>query len=246
MTNPIAFFFVLLAISLLISGFYLPKLAMGKRGNNFGMGLIFSGICFGILGYAVTLGSLESVNRTVTVGLASLMLGMLFFLRSGTQHLSRGGRRSVLIAAATYILILAIIRVYYPTNPDFIGSGLFFFNPHPLVKFMEIILFTGVLVPASLCMMHEIRIGDRISGNAFYIAIITIQVSLVVLLASSEDFLIMLDAVAISLALLLLMLTALGFFRRRRIKFIAFHLHQFYRNRIAPRLEALKHSERIS
>lgn len=238
--NPVIIFFITTTICLLISGFLLPKFAEGKKGNNFGLGLIFSGICFGIFSFALLAHDIDLLNQIISIGLIFLAIGLLFFLRAGTQHISTASRRFVLILAFIYIVTLAIIRHYFPSNPDFINSGLFLLNPYPLVKFMEVVLLGAILVPASMVMADEIRAVDRPSASIFFLSIQTIWIGLVIMLVSPEDQFIMLTALAMLVAEVLLVLTSFGLFRHHQVRYSIWTVRLFFRNYIAHYLEKLK------
>jgi hypothetical protein len=184
----------------------------------------------------------QMVENIVTVGLLFFFLGMLFFLRSAAQHVSTSSRRFILILTMVYILVLILIRSNYPVDSNQVNSVLFYFNQHPLVVFLEIILVTAILAASSLSMFHDIRVKDRLSANVFYIAILTIRIGCLFVLAGVNDYLLMLDGIALSVAFFLLLLTSVGFFGHRSVRGLAIYLHILFHRTIAPWLESLKRS----
>lgn len=210
MNYMVAVFFLFVTACLLISGALLPRRVASRAGQHFGGGLIATGLAFAIWSYAV-IGQMEAeLSMFVWAGLIVLMLGTLLFASAATADRGQTAQEMAVLVTFIFAVILAVVRLTYPSAPGFSEQGLFFFNPHPVVQFLEILLLSATILPAALVVSRHFR--QPFPGQVFLTSLVAIHLGALVLITSIDETLLWLIGWELGVASLLLVMTAIGLF----------------------------------
>lgn len=124
----------------------------------FGYALLLNAAAFAVWSVAVITRP-ENLQDYVSVGTVIFIVGLLALLAAGITHLSAGNRMTVLVVAA-----LVGAAIFYlgrmPANPSLAGfspDGLFFFNVHPLLQALYVIVLSVTAFPAIEAVARKFR-----------------------------------------------------------------------------------------
>lgn len=214
MSSLVIFFFIFSTLSILISGFVLPKRVSAPSGKHFGIALILTGLAFALWSYAVVTKSAGStLYTTVSIGALFFLVALLFYLWSGVSHQTKASQQLLLVSGLVFAIVLWVVRLAYPSNPGFSEQGLFFFNPHPVVKFMYIVLMSAAVLPAISAVAGEMRKNNLASAKVFMSAMTAAVIGGILLLVSTDNTLLYLVGWGLGISYLFLLLSVLGVFR---------------------------------
>ncbi len=213
MSQLVIFFFIFATLSILLSGLLLPRRVPTPSSRHFGTGLVLTGVAFVVWTYAVVTkpgtGTLETI---ISIGALFFLAALFFFLWSGVSAQPKSTQQYLVVGGFIFAVILWVVRAAYPSQPGFSSEGLFFFNPHPIVKFMYIVFMSAAVFPAISTVGSEMRKKHFLSANIFIASMIAAVLGGVLLLVSTENILLYLVGWGLGISYLLLLLTVLGVF----------------------------------
>ena len=206
----VAVFFLFVTACLLISGALLPRRIAGRAGQHFGGGLIAAGFAFSIWSYAV-IGQIDTqLNMFVWAGVLVLFLGTLLFGAAAASDHGQTAQQMAILVTLIAAVLVTVVRITYPSQPGFSATGLFYFNPHPIVQFLDILLLSATILPGAFVAARHFR--QPFPAQVFLSSIVAIHIGALVLITSVNETLLRLIGWELGIASLLLVMTAIGLF----------------------------------
>ena len=165
----------------------------------FGIGLVATGLAFGVWTIAVITKPKGMLAAWVTVGVLIFLLALLLFALVWMSELQ--GQLRVAALAATFVWVIAVIvlRVAYPSHPGFSKNGLFLFNPHGSVAAFEIFGLVAAALPATFRVSRHLKPRDAMVAK---LAFTTLVVGGIILITSHDEVLLTFDGWGMGLATL--------------------------------------------
>lgn len=214
-------FFIFCTLSTFISGLFLPRLHKTPTTQSTGRALMLTGVAFAIWSVAVMIKPEQSVlNFWISGGAALFIVALVFFTKAAVSKLAPTHRQVLITVGAVYAVVLWFIRMTLPSHPGFSEKGLFFFQPHDVVKFMYVVLMMGVILPAIQQTADDIRSKDVFTARMFTGAMIANLIGGILLLVSVmdvQDTLMYLVGWGMGIAQLFLLLSCLGIFHKTKL-----------------------------
>lgn len=215
----ILFFFIFITVSIFFSGLLLPRLHRTIATQAMGRGLMLTGAAFAVWSLAVMIKPDQDVLRYwVGIGTVPFIVALIFFLRAAVNRLPTTTQRLFMTIGIIYALVLLVMRTVLPSNPGFSADGLFFFQPHDIVKFMYIVIMVAVILPAIQITAADIQSKDALTARILSGALIANTIGGILLLVSVmdvQDMLMYLVGWGMMIATIFLLLASLGVFHRR-------------------------------
>lgn len=215
-------FFIFCTLSTFFSGLFLPRLHRTPTTQSTGWALMLTGISFAIWSVAVIMKPGQStLNFWISGGAAIFIVALVFFVKSAVSKLAPTQRQILITVGAIYAVMLWFIRMALPSRPGFSEKGLFFFQPHDVVKFMYVVLMVGVILPAIQLTADDIRSKDAFTARMFSGAMVANLIGGILLLVSVmnvQDTLMYLVGWGMGIAQLFLLLASLGVFHKAKLK----------------------------
>ncbi len=144
----------------------------------------------------------DDLEIVVTIGVLLLFVGLISFFLAWAIGLEATIQRPVLLGGLVYLIALVVLRFVYPSEPFINDDGVLFFNPHGAVAAMEIGAVTGALLPAIFVVCRQLREREALVAK---VALTTLLVSGIALIASLDETLITIASVAMVAVFLLLL-----------------------------------------
>ena len=170
--------------------------------RSFGLGLTSSGVAFAIWTIAVITKPEGSLGGWVTVGVFFFFAALVLFALSWVSELPDEQRTIALLVGAAWVVGVVVLRIVYPSHPDFSENGLFFFNPHGSVAAFEIFGLTAGMLPAVFRLAGRLKTRDALVAK---VSFVTLVVGGVLLISSHDEVLLNFDGWAMGLAFLALL-----------------------------------------
>lgn len=215
----IIFFFIFCAVSIFISGMRLSHINSTATTRATGRALMMSGVAFAIWTIAVILKPIgEALNFWVGGGAVVFIGGLIFFSQAAVSYLDSKKRQLILASVIIYSVVLIFLRFVLPSNPSFSADGLFFFQPHDIVKFMYVVLMTAVIFPSIQRTAYDLAAKDTFIASIFTASMVANLIGGILLLVSvkdAQDTLLYLVGWGMGVALLFLLLASTGLFHGR-------------------------------
>lgn len=215
MGNLVILFFALATISSVISGFFIYNKVKGSKiCNSFGIALTLTGIAFAVWSYTIITKPISALNSFVSLGLFIMLIAVLYYAISASRNLPKGQNTLLVATTAIFSIIIIIARFFYPSEPYFSENGLFFFNPQPIILFLELILLGSTILPAILELKKEISKTDKTTSMITTSSLIVALLGTFILLTTLNEDLLFLIGWVIGIAFLFLLLGSLGLFSK--------------------------------
>jgi len=184
MNSTILLFFVSMTVLVLLSGLFFN----GRSGKNqvvryLGNGLAFIGLAFGVWTIGYMLGDGGDLKTTVSVGLVITLCGLLFLAMSSRS--SKNGSTMALFVVLA--IVIAVLRMYFPAAPYISETGYFFFNPQPIIAFLEAILILGVVLPVASSTGQLIGKKNGVWGSLHTLSLSAFAIGGVMLTVSTSE-----------------------------------------------------------
>jgi hypothetical protein len=208
MNSLVISFFVLTTLLSFIAGVGVRHVSISDTARRYGIGMVLTSIAFAIWSITIFLRNSASLDTYITIGLVPLMLGMIFFIWSGASNYDRQKQVLLITLGVVGTIVLMVMRGFYPSNPYFSPEGLFFFGPHPLVLFFEVLFISASVIPSVLNVGRSIT--DKLSSNIFQVGMFTALIGTILLITSSANLVLFLSGWAIGIAFLLLAVSNTG------------------------------------
>lgn len=217
MSNLVIVFFGVSTLSALLSALFLYRLSNKASVKRFATGMLLTGVAFAVWSYAV-ITKPDDLLPPVDLGLAFLVVGLLFYVSAATASFSPRSQGMLWAAAIAYVIILWAVRSANPSNPGFSADGLFFFNPDPVVKVMEIILISVCAIPAAFAVARDLGKKLATTGSALVSSMLALVIGGILLLSSTESAVLYLTGWAMGVAFLTLLAASAGLFRKASLR----------------------------
>lgn len=218
----IIIFFLVCTLSTFLSGLLLPKLHQTAATKATGRALMLTGLSFAIWSAAViTKPAGTMLNFWISAGAFIYIGALVFFTKAAVSSLPAAQQQLSLVAAVVYAVVMWFVRLALPSNPGFSADGLFFFQPHDVVKFMYVVLMVLVILPAIHKTAEDIRVKDQFTARMFSAALTANMIGGILLLVSVmnlQDTLMYLVGWGMAIAQLLLFLASAGIFHQATLK----------------------------
>lgn len=204
-------FGLFLTATILIAGAVLPGRIRTPAGRQFSAGLIVSGIATAVWSYAAIYQA--TASELVMFLWATLLLGfvsLLFFTAAAMSEVGRSAQEMAVFVTIVAAIITSVLGITYPAQPALTAGGLLAFGFHPVLQFLISFLVAATIVPAALTVAR--RFALPYSGTLFRISLFAVVIASPVLLVSTDRLLWLLVGITLSLAGILLVMTAIGMF----------------------------------
>lgn len=170
---------------MLLSGLFFS----GRSGTNqairyLGNGLAFIGLAFAVWTIGYMLGDGGDLKTTVSVGLVITLCGLLFLAMSSRSSSKNGSTMALFIVLA---IAIAVLRIYFPASPYISETGYFFFNPQPIIAFLEAILILGVVLPVASSTGQLIGKKNGLWGSLHTLSLSAFAIGGVMLTVSTNE-----------------------------------------------------------
>lgn len=213
MNSLVISFFGLTTVLSFIAGLGIRHISDSEAARRYGIGMVLTAISFAVWSVAIILRDSVSLTTFVTIGLVPLMIGMVYFIWSGASNLDRQKQMLLVTLGVVGVLILMVMRGFYPSHPYFSPEGLFFFGPDPLVLFFEIAFISTAVISSILVVGRTI--SDKLSSNVFQTGMFAALLGTILLLTSASNLVLFLAGWAIGIAFLLLAVTNYGLLAKK-------------------------------
>lgn len=218
----IIIFFLACTISTFLSGLLLPRLQTTAATKATGRALMLTGLSFAIWSAAViTKPAGTTLNFWVSAGALIFIGALVFFTKAAVSSLPAAQQQLALTGAVVYAVVLWFVRLALPSHPGFSADGLFFFQPHDVVKFMYVVLMVLVILPAIHKTAEDIRSKDVFTAQMFSAALTANMIGGILLLVSVmnvQDTLMYLVGWGMAVAQVLMLLASAGVFHQATLK----------------------------
>lgn len=215
----VIFFFIFMTASIFLSGLLLPRFHRTTATQAMGRGLMLTGIAFAVWSLAVLIKpDQDALHYWVGIGTVPFIVALIFFLQAAVNHLPAKTQRLCMTIGIIYALVLFVTRTILTSDPGFSADGLFFFQPHDIVKFMYIVMMVAVILPAVQTTATDIHSKDVLTARILTGSLIANTIGGILLLVSVmdvQDTLMYLVGWGMMIATLFLLLASLGVFHRR-------------------------------
>lgn len=212
----IIFFFIFITVSIFLSGLLLPRFHRTTATQAMGRGLMLTGIAFAVWSLAVLIKpDQDALHYWVGIGTVPFIVALIFFLLAAVSHLPAKTQRLFMTIGIIYALVLFVTRTVLTSNPGFSADGLFFFQPHDIVKFMYIVIMVAVILPAIQITAADIHSKSALTARILAGALIANTIGGILLLVSVmdvQDMLMYLVGWGMMIATIFLLLASLGVF----------------------------------
>jgi hypothetical protein len=179
---------------------------------------MLTGISFAIWSVAVIIKpEAAALNFWISAGAAIFIVALVLFLMGAVSKFKPTTQKVLITLGIIYAIALWLVRMVLPSNPGFSEDGLFFFQPHDIVKFMYVVLMMSVIFPAVQLAAEDIRSKDIVTARIFLGAMaanIIGGILLIVSVMNVQDTLMYLVGWGMGIAQLFLLLASLGIFSK--------------------------------
>ena len=185
-----------------------------------GRGLMLTGAAFAVWSIAISLKpDQDSLVFWVGIGATTFIVALIFCVQAAISRFSSKTRGVLLSLGLLYTLSLLFVRTTLPSNPGFSADGLFFFQPHDVVKFMYVVIMVAVILPAIQIVADDIRSKSVLTARVISGSLMANTIGGILLIVSvmgAQDTLMYLVGWGMMIATSFLLLASFGLFQRTK------------------------------